>query len=268
MSTEHTQNYETTKIDHWLDFLQRLADFADEISRHYFQKLHLKVSQKTDSTPVTQADLEIEERIRKITEQTHPDIDILGEEFQTKSTKNSSLKLIIDPIDGTQNFIRGIPFFATLLAIEEHGKIIAGVISSPIKNDRWWAGKNTGSFYNKNLIKVSKIKELTEAQAFHGSLYGYEAQTAPPTLLTLLAKTHRQRGFGDFFSHMLVAMGCGEFAVDFGLKPWDIAPIKIIIEEAGGKCTDIEGKSSIYTGSLLSSNKVLHKEIKEILNNA
>lgn len=246
-----------------LSLLMQLADQADQIAMSFFQK-QLDIQIKPDQSPVSQADLAIETMVRDEIKTRAPDITVYGEEFEN-TNPNASIKLIIDPIDGTRNFIRQIPLFATLLAIEEAGVITAGVVSAPASHDRWWASINQGAFHNNRPIHVSQISQLAEAQAFHGSLYGNEASQIPPSLTTLLSKTARQRGVGDYYAPMLVAMGCGEFACDFGIKVWDIAPIKIIIEESGGKFSDLTGAATVYSGNMIVSNGKLHSEILNIL---
>ena len=246
------------------EFLINCADIADDIAMHYYQNVATKVNQKSDLSPVTQADQEIEKKIRDMVAIFNKEMEVYGEEFGI-CPENTPLKLIIDPIDGTRNFVRGIPFFATLLAIEENGEVIDGVISAPAKKDRWQATKGQGAFYNNNPIKVSTISDLTKAQAFHGSLYGNEADMFPQEFFTLLSKTARQRGVGDYYQHMLVAMGAGEFAMDFGIKPWDIAPLAVILKEAGGAITNPDGKLDIYKSNIVSSNSFLHSEILSIL---
>ncbi len=248
----------------WRPFLTELADIADNIAEHYFESVTLQPTQKPDRTPVTQADLEIETAIRNYTSKCHPNMTFLGEEFGSSGSEHT-LRLIIDPIDGTQNFIRAIPIFGTLLAIEEHGEVIAAMISAPKLYQRWWAQKGCGSFQNGRQIHVSSVRSLNEAQVFHGSLSGPEATSTPPGLLSLLQQSWRQRGVGDFYAHMLVASGAGDLACDFGLKAWDIAPIPIIIREAGGQCTNLSGTTSIYDTSLISTNGHLHTKTLELL---
>jgi histidinol-phosphatase len=259
--------------EQWLTFLQICADEADDLSRHYFNKAHLKIEQKSNDTPVTEADLAIEKKIREIAAQKHPDLPIYAEEFG-QCPDDAPLKLIIDPIDGTRNFVYGIPFVGTLLAIEENGEIVAGVVSSAPSDDRWWAAKNHGSFYQRtskkdNPIKklqVTTVSQLSEAQMFHSSPFGSEAKGSnPETFVKLLSATKRQRGFGDFYAPMFVAQGSGEFSIDYNLKPWDMAPIKIIIEEAGGTFTDLNGIPSIYNGTFLASNTVIHQTVLDML---
>jgi histidinol-phosphatase len=250
-----------------LSKLHQLADEADKIARHYFGQSKLDVQEKSDQSPVSQADLDIETMIRKQSTSLFPNLAILGEEFGA-CDPSAPLKLIIDPIDGTRNFVRGLPWFATLLAVEENGVITAGLVSSPITQERWWAQKNNGAFMSSAFVShkrlnVSSISEWNEAQVFHGSLYGSEAALTPPSLLKVLSLSARQRGVGDYLAHMLVAMGCGECALDFGLKAWDIAPLKIIGEEAGGTVTNADGGFSLYTPSLISTNGHFHAQILE-----
>ena len=247
-------------MDTWIPFLNRISDVADEIALHYFNHEKLGIEIKDNMTPVSAGDLAIENEIRSIVKSEHPELSIIGEEYGETIT-DSSVKLIIDPIDGTKNFIRGLPIFGSLFAIEDNGEIVAGMVSAPALNDRWWASKNNGAFYNDTKISVSNISNLDEANGLHGSIFGSEACSTPEPVIQLLQDTYRQRGFGDFYPHMLVAMGCGEYAIDFKLNVWDIAPLKIIVEEAGGTCTDSNGNHSIYSGNIISSNSNLHSKV-------
>ena len=247
-------------MTNWITFLQSITQESDQIALKYFNAHDLKVEIKPDRTPVSQADQEIEDFIRHRVHAEHPELSILGEEYgSTQSTSNRTL--IIDPIDGTKNFIKGIPFFATLLAIEEDGEVIASLISAPAMGQQWWAQKGKGAFHNGKQIHVSKVGKLEDSLAFHGSLFGSEASDPAEPMLELLRKTYRQRGFGDFYQHMMVAMGKGEFCVDFKIKPWDIAPLKIILEEAGGKCTDTNGEKTIHGGNAICSNGLVHDAV-------
>ncbi len=256
---------QTISTVQWLDFLKSCADQADDIARHYFQTSRFKIQQKSNNTPVTQADLECESKIREMAQQFYPGLPIMGEEHG-QCPPDAPLKLIIDPIDGTQNFIRGLPFFASLLAIEENGKIVAGTVSAPATKERWWASAGEGCFYNGTKIHVSDLSDISASVAFHSSIYGSEAKGACPGFLPVLQATKRQRGVGDYYCHMLVAMGCGEFAVDFNLNVWDMAPMKVIIEEAGGRMTNAYGEDTIYTPSIVTSNGKFHDQIVKILN--
>jgi histidinol-phosphatase len=248
----------------YLNQLHHLADQADSIARRYFTG-HVAVHVKSDASPVSEADLEIEKMIRREMQSFSDDFAIWGEEFG-KASETKPLTLIVDPIDATRNFIRGLPWFATLMAIQSEGTLIAGLISSPITQDRWWAELGQGAFHNSTQMQVSSHKTFSGAQAFYGSLFGSEAQDVPrERVLSLLAQTSRQRGVGDYLAHTLVAMGCGEFSVDFGLKPWDMAPLKVIVEEAGGKVTHDDGSFDLEKTSLICSNGHLHHQVLEFL---
>tara|TARA_Y100001935_G_scaffold95914_1_gene79747 strand:+ start:755 stop:1522 length:768 start_codon:yes stop_codon:yes gene_type:complete len=244
----------------WIPFLTKISDVADEIALHYFNSASLDVEIKDNMTPVSAGDLAIENEIRALVKHDHPELSIVGEEYG-ETTTDSTVKLIIDPIDGTKNFIRGLPFFGSLFAIEDDGEVVAGMVSAPALKSRWWAAKGQGSFYNGQQIHASSVTHLSEANGFYGSLFGSEASSTPDPVIQLLQDTYRQRGFGDFYPHMLVAMGCGEYAIDFKLSVWDIAPLKIIVEEAGGQFSDTSGNNTIYSGNIVSSNKHLHTTV-------
>ena len=249
----------------WLDFLLSIPKETNPIARHYFQK-EFKVDEKTNQTLVTQVDLEIETLIREKASKHYPELAILGEEFGA-CDRDAPFKLIVDPLDGTANFVRGIPFVATLLSIEVHQKTVAAVISSPITNEIWHAGKGLGAFYNSTQIHVSKEKNIQNAQSFYGGLYGPEAPANNEALLRLLKSTKRQRGVGDYLMHCLVAMGCGEIAIDFNIQAWDMSATAFLVQEAGGMVTHTSGTPfSLYEGCILSSNRHLHKDAVAIYN--
>src|SRR5213594_498139 len=161
-------------------------------------------------------------------------------------------------IDGTRNFVRGIPVFATLLAIEAGGEVVAGVASAPALGARWHAARGSGAFRDGQRMMVSRIASLERATLFHGNLGSGEGGP-PPGIAGLIARIERTRGFGDFYQHMLVAEGAGEIAFDPVMQPWDIAALQVIVEEAGGHATSLGGERSIYTGSLVTSNGPLHE---------
>ncbi|MGH8770239.1 MAG: inositol monophosphatase family protein [Burkholderiales bacterium] len=248
----------------WLPFLQEIADRADAIALKFFRAGDLRVEQKSDLSPVTLADHGIEELARELVRGRHPDLGICGEE--QGESGNDSTRLIIDPIDGTKNFVRGIPIFATLLAIEKEGEVIAGFVSAPAMKLRWHAARGSGAYCGVRRLQVSNIASLRGAQLFHANLSLATAEYLPPGLIPLLSQVERTRGFGDFYQHLLVAEGCGEIAIDPTLKPWDIAALQVIVEEAGGRATGLNGEHSIYAGSLLSSNGLLHETALTKLN--
>lgn len=245
------------KPGEWIPVLRELADRADEVSRRYFRAGDLHVRAKPDRTLVTQADLEVESRVRDLIAQREPDLGVFGEEHGEQGS-DATTRLIIDPIDATANFARGLPIFATLLAIEHEGQIIAGFVSAPALHQRWHAAKGEGAWASDRRLWVSQVEHLQDAQVFHGSLYGAEAVPNTARIPALLQRSWRQRGLGDFYQHVLVAEGCGEIACDPVVAPWDVAPLKIIVEEAGGRASTLQGESNIRGGSWVSTNGLLH----------
>ncbi len=251
-----------------MEALHEVANEADRIARHFYGLRALDIQSKSDNSPVTAADLAIEKMIRDWVAGVDASIGVLGEEFGGNTACNS-IRLIVDPIDGTRNFIRGIPFFATLLAVEINGEIRSGLVSSPVYKERWWGETSSGAFHQLNgniqAMRVSTISELNEGQCFHGSLYGNEAKLTPRSLGRVLGATARQRGFGDYYLHMLVASGAGECGIDFGLKPWDKAPLKAIVEAAGGVVTNATGPFTIDDHSIVSTNGLVHPMVMALL---
>ncbi|HXZ85896.1 MAG TPA: inositol monophosphatase family protein, partial [Myxococcota bacterium] len=182
--------------------------------------------------------------------------------------RSGGARLIVDPIDATKNFVRGIPIFGTLLALELGGEIAAGLVSAPALHTRWSAARGCGAFENGRRIRVSGVRELADAMLFHGSLTGDEVGGSQPQVLALARATARQRGFGDFYQHALVAAGCGEIAFDPGLKPWDVAPFFVLVEEAGGRITGVKGERSLDARIFVTSNGWLHAEALALLERA
>jgi histidinol-phosphatase len=257
----------TTRQTEWLTLLEEIADRADVIARQYFRAPGLAVDEKSDASPVTIADRTIEEAARDLAARRHPRLGIYGEEYGNVSG-DDTIRLIIDPIDGTRNFVRGIPIFATLLAIEDGEEVVAGLVSAPALDLRWHARRGGGAFCGPRRLHVSEIDLLSQAEVFHGDLSGAAEIAPPPGTLALFACTHRTRGFGDFYQHMLVAEGAGELAIDPAVKPWDIAALQVIIEEAGGRATTLEGGRSIYGGSLVTSNGLVHDKALKLLSHS
>ncbi len=251
----------------WLRFLTELADRADELALRWFRTAGLRVQEKSDLSPVTEADQAIEAMARKAVRQNHPDLGVLGEEAG-EAPGSTEARLIIDPIDTTlfrsRNFVRGIPVFATLLAIEAGGEVVAGVASAPALGARWHAARGSGAFRDGRRMMVSRIESLERAMLFHGNL-GPGEGGPPPGIAGLIARVERTRGFGDFYQHMLVAEGAGEIALDPVMHPWDIAALQVIVEEAGGRATSLRGERSIYATSLVTSNGAMHQAILDML---
>jgi len=247
----------------WLPFLTALADRADEIALRGFRKEGLRVEDKPDLSPVTEADRAIEETVRTVTRRQHPELGLLGEE-QGAFTGSAAARLIVDPIDATRNFVRGIPVFATLLAIEEGDEVVAGVVSAPALRARWHAARGAGAFRDGARLAVSRVGQLERALLFHGNLGSAEG-IPPAGIFELIRRVERTRGFGDFYQHVLVAEGAGEIGVDPVMQPWDIAAVQVVVEEAGGRATTLSGERSIYGGSLVTSNGPMHHAILSTL---
>jgi histidinol-phosphatase len=247
----------------WLPFLQELADQADPIALTYFRSSTLTADRKPDRSPVTAADRGIEETVRATVRGRHPGMGVLGEEAGEAGP--ASPRLILDPIDGTRNFVRGIPFFATLLAVEQDGEVVAGLVSAPALGLRWHAARGAGAWCGPRRLAASVVATLDQAELFHSSIGGTAEGNPLPTLQRLADRVGRTRGFGDFYQHLLVAEGAGEIAVDPKTSPWDIAALQVIVEEAGGRCTSLQGGRSIYAGSLITTNGKLHDETLRVL---
>lgn len=246
----------------WQGLLARIADAGDAIALRYFRRPGLEVNDKADASPVTRADLEIEQAARDIVCRHQPELGVLGEELGAAGSAGSA-RLIIDPIDATANFACGIPLFATLLAIEADGEIIAGLVSAPALATRWSAIRGRGAWRNDERIAVSGVGVLSNAQVFHTGLKMMGRHL--PGFIALARAARRDRGFGDFYQHMLVAEGAGEIAVDFDLDPWDIAALLVIVEEAGARATSVAGERTIYAGSFVTSNGLLHEAALALL---
>jgi Archaeal fructose-1,6-bisphosphatase and related enzymes of inositol monophosphatase family len=236
-----------------------LADAADEITMHYFQSATLAVKTKSDRTPVSEADELVERTIRERLERERPDDGILGEEFGARG--NAARRWIIDPIDATKNYIRRIPVFATLIALD--GQI--GVVSAPALGRRWWASRGDGAFCNSRAMHVSTIDSLGDAQLCYDDVPGFERFGLGQSFLALARRCARTRGFGDFWSHMLVAEGAAEIAIEPEVAHWDMAAVQVIVEEAGGRFTNLRGEARAGGGSGVSTNGLLHDDVLQAL---
>ncbi|MBM4257376.1 MAG: histidinol phosphate phosphatase [Deltaproteobacteria bacterium] len=239
------------------------AKAAGDVALHYF-RTNLTVETKADRTPVTKADRECEAKITEVLSARFPAYGFLGEELGERQGQTNA-RWIVDPIDGTKNFIRGIPFFATLIALEEDGEITAGVMYAPAINDLLYARKGQGACVNGQPVRVSEVAELREAMLIHGGLKDLKVRPCWEPFLQLVERTARQRGFGDALGHSVVIAGRAEVALEPEVKPWDLAATKILITEAGGRFSDFAGTDSIYTGSAVISNGRVHQMVVDIL---
>ncbi len=238
------------------------AKIGAKVALEYFNKT-LDIMLKPDNSPVTQADKEAEKTIKEVICSSYPSSDFLAEETVKTSLGNDFW--VIDPIDGTKNFIRGLPFWGVEIAYVKNGEILLGVIYSPCFNELLYAEKGQGAYFNGKRTSVSKTAKLSEAFLVHGTINYFEQRI--PQFLKLLKGIYRDRGFGDLYGYGLVAQGKADIMMDARNGPWDIAPIKVIIEEAGGRVTNFEGKDWQLTDSTaVATNGLLHDEVIRILN--
>jgi histidinol-phosphatase len=250
------------------ELFETIAREADAISMKYFRADGMRVDRKLDGTAVTQADRAVEEMARARVAASGLTLDVLGEEMgggQDKVPSAAKARLIIDPIDGTEEFSRGIPTFGTLLAIERGGEIVAGMASAPALRSRWWAYRGEGAYRDGKRIHVSNVAKLSEAMVFTTGTGPSKDKLAQERIRRLPDSARSGRALGGFWQHMLVAEGATEAALDWTSKPWDLAPLGIIVEEAGGKSTNILGERTIYTGNFLSTNGKIHEEALRLL---
>jgi histidinol-phosphatase len=238
------------------------ARAAGDVALKYYRG-GFDVTLKPDQTPVTQADREAEQVIREIVGRAFPDHGFLGEELGVDGSRE--VRWIIDPIDGTRNFVRHIPLWAVLIGFEEHGAVTAGVIHNPVTGDLLAARSGGGAFVNGERARVSDTTALGEAFLVHAGLGLVRPTRYWEGMVRLIDATSRQRGFGDYYGYALVAAGKAEIYAELDLKPWDLASAKILVEEAGGRFTDFEGQATIYSGTALATNGRLHDAVLRML---
>lgn len=254
------------ELDYWLAFAQAACDDADEIALRHFRR-DLEVMTKPDRSYVTAADQGIERLIRERIGHAFPDHGLVGEEYGTEAG-GARIRWYIDPIDGTHNYIRGVPVFATLLALEVDGELQLGVVSAPALRGRWYARRGGGAWAvgaagseGPRAIRVSRVAGLEDAQLLYGSGLEIERSGLAPGFHDLLGRVWRERGFGDFWGYTLIAEGAAEGMVEVGLSTWDIAAPLVVVEEAGGRVTDITGRRTIDAEAFVASNGLLHEAL-------
>jgi histidinol-phosphatase len=239
-----------------------LADDADSLTQSRFKSLDLHVMSKPDLTPVTDADRAVEESIRRTLSKARTRDAVTGEEHG--SAGHSQRRWIIDPIDGTKNFVRGVPVWATLIALAVEDEVVMSVISAPLLQRRWWAMKDSGAWTGKSLLKatrcqVSDVRRLEDASLSYSSLSGWEDRGRGDDFLALMRSCWRTRAYGDFWSYMMVAEGAVDIATEPELELYDMAALDIIVREAGGRFTSLDGQPGPWGGNAVATNGHLHE---------
>lgn len=239
------------------------AQQAGKLALGYFDN-NVHVEWKQDESPVTVADRNAEQFLRQTLLAKFPGDGFLGEEYGDQPG-TSGFRWIVDPVDGTRSFVRGIPIWATLVGLEYKGEQIAGVAVLPALGDTYRALRGDGAFRNERPLHVSKVAELRQAMMFYSSISWFVKAGKRDLFLDLAVNTQRQRGFGDFYGFVLVAQGSGEIMIEHGVHSWDMAALKPIIEEAGGRFSDWQGNPTIESPDVLATNGTLHEEVLRLL---
>ena len=250
------------------DLALKLADAADEISLARFRAIDLRIDSKPDSSYVTDADRSVEERLRAIIARHRPEDAVIGEEFEDSGS--GSKTWIIDPIDGTANYLRGIPIWASLIALRVDGVITTSVVSAPAMGRRWWAQRGNGAFTKDidgriRIIETSKVNDLASSSISYNALQLWDRAGKLDELVSLSREVWRARAFGDFLSYMYLAEGSLEMVSEHDLKLYDIAALVPIVEEAGGTFTAIDGPLTETTSSVLATNTLMHETFMQAL---
>jgi histidinol-phosphatase len=253
-----------------------LADAADVITMARFRAADLVVETKPDLTPVSEADRAVEQALREHLASRRPGDTVFGEEYGEAQAAAGAggpvtRRWIVDPIDGTKGYVRDMQVWATLLALEENGEMVVGVVSAPAMGRRWWAARGAGAFTSDvaggdpRPIRVSGVRELSDAQMCFGGFEEWRQTGHLDVLLALSESCWRTRGYGDFWQYMLVAEGAAEIALDPAAALWDLAAPMVIVQEAGGGFTDFGGSATAAGGSGMGSNGLVHEAARRIL---
>jgi histidinol-phosphatase len=249
-----------------LSLAHLLADTADSISMARFRALDLHVESKPDLTPVSDADTAVEKAIRATLARARPRDGVLGEEFGASAPAKGTRHWVIDPIDGTKNFVRGVPVWGTLIALMEGDTPVAGLVSAPALGRRWWGAVGHGAYAGKHQraasrISVSAVNRLADASFCYSSLTGWAENGRLEPMLDIILQVWRSRAYGDFYGYMLLAEGALDAMVEPELSLWDVAALIPIVTEAGGRFTDLDGRPGPGGGSAIASNGPLHDDL-------
>ena len=248
-----------------LDLAHAIADQVDPVTRAHFERQDFEVQTKPDLTPVTDADRQAERMIRESLSRARGRDRILGEEFgeELGQTGGSPRQWVVDPIDGTKNFVRGVPVWATLIGLVEDGEVVVGLVSAPALGRRWWATAGGGAWTGRSLssarrLRVSGVAGLEDASLSYASLSGWARRKRLGAMLSLMRDCWRTRAYGDFWSYMLVAEGAVDLAAEPELELYDMAALVPVVTEAGGRFTSLDGKPGPFGGNAVATNSLLH----------
>ena len=245
-----------------------MADNADSLTMSRFKALDLQVSAKPDLTPVSDADVAVEDAIRRTLKTTRPRDAVHGEERE--DTGWGPRRWVIDPIDGTKNYVRGVPVWATLIALMVEGEVVVGVVSAPALGRRWWASAGGGAFTGKTLLqgtpcRVSGVSDVADASLSYSSVHGWVDSGRGQQFVDLMRACWRTRAYGDFWSYMLLAEGAVDIASEPELALHDMAALDVIVREAGGRFTNLDGADGVAGPGAVATNGVLHDAVVEQL---
>jgi histidinol-phosphatase len=247
-------------FEHELAFANGLADRAADIGMGLFRGDSLEIRRKADLSVVTQADTSIEAMVREQVASAFPDDHVLGEEEGGDASRDGRV-WIVDPIDATANYARGIPIWATLIALQIDGGLVMGLAHAPAIGERYQAVRGGGASMNGTPIRVSKIGAIEDAQILFAGVESWRSYPDGQRVIEVMGESARTRGFGDFWGHVLVARGAAEVMLETDLNLWDYAALQVIVEEAGGRMTQLDGSPTTHGGSVLTTNGVLHDEL-------
>jgi len=255
-----------------LELALDLADRGDAVTLSRYRASDLVVETKPDLTPVTEADREVEQLLRSRLAAARPEDSVVGEEYGGLVAAGvGSRRWIVDPIDGTKNYVRGVPVWATLIALEVAGEVVVGVVSAPALGRRWWAARGAGAFVRESAdgvarsLRVSGVRDLADAQLSFAGLEDWTAIDRLDDVVDLVGRCWRTRSFGDFWSYMLVAEGAMEISLDPVVSLWDLAAPQVIVEEAGGRFTDLGGVRTADGGDAIATNGSVHEAALAII---
>jgi histidinol-phosphatase len=247
------------------ELIDEVLAAGQEALQYYRSGAAEHYTNKPDHSPVTEADRSVEQRLRTFMVKRFPQIGFLGEETGETENKKQSMRFVVDPIDGTRAFIRGLKTWSVIVGLEADAEPVLAVVFMPAADDLYVAVKGDGAFYNGRPLKVSGVDTVEQALISHGGLNQFTSTGFDRVLTELAHKSYSQRGLADFDGHRAVLHANADAMLDPGVKPWDICATAVLVREAGGELTSFDGSPSIYGGSALISNGLIHQQLLNII---